>query len=52
MQFPLDEKVVWRATEPNSGRVSAICEIEGELAAQEEPFFFGYTFLVKSLDKF
>ena len=30
MQFPLDENVVWRATEPGSGRVSAITEIEGE----------------------
>jgi hypothetical protein len=30
LQFPLDEKVVWRATETGSARVSAICEIEGE----------------------
>lgn len=38
MQFPLDENVVWRATEPGSGRVSAITEIEGE-----KDFHFSFT---------
>jgi len=32
LQFPLSEKVVWQATKPGSGRVGAICEIEGEKA--------------------